>query len=772
MRKKIEHFVNKTAVAGSSVLGWLYQAWQNQAESWRIRRFRREDQLLSFKLLFQIWGNSKGILVVFAALIILLYLCRHVDILHSFVAPEIKEIRSFLGVVITSVAALLGLIFALYAVGFQISTEKYSENVTKYIDGERIGRSFFQLLILSFFIPVAVLFYAQFLNSIPTIALFVIIFLLLSSFLGILLFKDHYLSSLKPKSIFYRLLSEAYACVDAVSDPGSAYYRSWSIARNQQQRLSKLLDLIKALYDDLIRAGNQQDAQHAIVVMGLLLQYYTSRKKFIDKSRAWWFPQKYERVKATNLTLYELKFHFEMRGNGPLHLTSSNFTWVEDQIIHFLASNVDTLDGKKDELLLNCTVEIVQTVIAGSVGKDSYGRNVRIASGAWHNQEFYTFDKLFDVFLKFPEKIDLSSDLLSTSYLNSFFAVLIHITESGSLEQYSKYLKELPSFTEREIFSLNIPTFIKETLVDYRQRIEVEEFVEGKVITPCNWLEKEVQEKIEGEIKRRTEAAIKLGFNRLQKLTNFYVNKKNVEMSFSYSEIEWTLINRLGTAGYGKLAVEISDQILKDTALLLNGEGSDLSRVLELKQRIEYVLFPALLRGEKTLFYNTAKAHTIAHYYSRPQPDKIMALEEWLRVPLIIGSMCFIVSELRRDNEVLEEYVKILESLLWKPEPMVGVLRLVKKQPLGLIAIETTKYANWFSELIREIQDIPKKFVSRGIHIGGEYVADHPSKFISENSGDRGGFFIEDRAANEFVKWLEKKHGLEIAIGGDHEDDE
>lgn len=43
---------------GSSALGWLYQTGKNQAESWRIRQFKREDQLVSFKLLSQVWGNS------------------------------------------------------------------------------------------------------------------------------------------------------------------------------------------------------------------------------------------------------------------------------------------------------------------------------------------------------------------------------------------------------------------------------------------------------------------------------------------------------------------------------------------------------------------------------------------------------------------------------------------------------------------------------------------------------------------------------------------
>src|SRR5262249_9740705 len=66
-----------------------------------------------------------------------------------FSFPDRGFLEVVLGISIGAISALLGLLFALYGVGFQITTEKYSSRVADYVNQEGVGNFFFQLLVFT-----------------------------------------------------------------------------------------------------------------------------------------------------------------------------------------------------------------------------------------------------------------------------------------------------------------------------------------------------------------------------------------------------------------------------------------------------------------------------------------------------------------------------------------------------------------------------------------------------------------------------------------------
>ena len=123
--------------------------------------------------------------------------------------PSIAFIQTFIGISVAAISVVLGLIFALYAVGFQLTTDKYSSEVSDYINNEKVGNFFFKLLIFTDLFLLYVLLEINIINIYPIFAFLISIALISLSLFGILTFKNSYLTGLKPRSLFGRMLNEA-----------------------------------------------------------------------------------------------------------------------------------------------------------------------------------------------------------------------------------------------------------------------------------------------------------------------------------------------------------------------------------------------------------------------------------------------------------------------------------------------------------------------------------------------------------------------------------
>ena len=168
---------------------------------------------------------------------------------NFFILPERDFLELVLEISIGAISAILGLLFALYAVGFQITTEKYSSKVSDYVNQETVGNYFFKLLVFTDLFAIAVLLRVKLLVIPPSLSFIVAMVLVAICLLGIIVFKNHYILTLKPKNLFERLWSETKENIWLASDQTQYSYNSWSIVQRSRMRTQELLSILKALKD-------------------------------------------------------------------------------------------------------------------------------------------------------------------------------------------------------------------------------------------------------------------------------------------------------------------------------------------------------------------------------------------------------------------------------------------------------------------------------------------------------------------------------------------
>lgn len=172
------------------VTGKIYHFYKTRQERLRVFVYRVRDDFANVQILFEIakhTGKLLFLMIIAFAISTSIYFFIYEKISFSLSPDGIKNL--LLGY-FAGVTALLGIIFAFYSVGFQIATSKFSSEVTDYINQEKVGKFFFNLLVLTgvFSLITAV---AQYGVTFPlTIPFFVTTFLVIFSLLGILIFKD------------------------------------------------------------------------------------------------------------------------------------------------------------------------------------------------------------------------------------------------------------------------------------------------------------------------------------------------------------------------------------------------------------------------------------------------------------------------------------------------------------------------------------------------------------------------------------------------------
>ena len=753
-----------------------------QGERWRVGKFQRQEELSDMNILLQIWKYSWKLFFIFLILFFFWFVFDNAAphlvvmvkknntirqwLIKYLFLPDIGSIKMLLGVLASVISAILGIIFALYAVGFRLSTERYSEIVTKFIEDESVVQWFFQLLIFTDIFIIATLFKIQFINQIPYASLILIIFLIFSSLMGILILKNHYLRSIKPESLFSRLFREIKICIDSVSNIKSCFYKSWRVVKSQRNEADKLLRVTESLYEDLARHNNWQDAQYSPLSIGKILQYYLQRKRYIDRSHAWWFPQKYEKVHSDNLSMYTLKINYELQGKGPLHIEKTYYEWFEDEIVRFLRQVNNSLSKNYQPKIVASLIESYKKILVGDISRDNLGRFTKYSPGAFQSQEFEMFNKVFDDFINLFDHLDYLDVSVMTDYLNTFFTITSTINGGFEWDKINRIIERLSILTKKDLITIDIPTLFRKILIDYYERLEVERIVEGKIITPVKWLESEVENELKNQEKVIIEQCIKKSADHLEQIIKICFEKGQKEILLHYLGMQWTWIQQLKQIKYHGLAEEISKRAVRNAGYLLDINDQHLIEKVEIRQQVEYILFPALINGEKSLFINSTRAFLIVHRILMPtniQDEKQLNLYAWIRTSLIIGGMTYIISELNQDDYFIREYAKLLEAA-FKPDQLVNIFKIAVDTPPELIYSETMYFHHWFRQIYSKIEAIPKKFVSSQGALGSKRLSEHPSIFIQKHSESLMFHLLERHSIKEFINYLEKRHQIKRLV--------
>lgn len=175
------------------VIGYIYYRYKRFEESFRIQAFKITKSLSQSSILYEVVYHTRSIII----LLLLVFGGVSLFLLNPelFKQIEAKDVNQILMVYAGGLIALLGIIFALYSVGFQTTTEKFSTDVTDYLNKEKVARYLFNLMTLASLFSLGNLVIQSFYKD-PIFILFVpSTLLVMASLLAVLIFKDDYIKT-------------------------------------------------------------------------------------------------------------------------------------------------------------------------------------------------------------------------------------------------------------------------------------------------------------------------------------------------------------------------------------------------------------------------------------------------------------------------------------------------------------------------------------------------------------------------------------------------
>lgn len=784
--------------------GIIYHHYKTKQEWLRIFIYNLRDDFGSFQILYEIVYHSRK-LIYLLALTTLVSSALYIGTYNGNFSLTLELVKNLLLAYFAGITALMGIIFAFYSVGFQISTSKFSSEVTDYVNQEQVGKFFFKLLVFSGIISLIVLIIQYTVSTVLILPFFIITALIIISILGILIYKDDYITKLKPKSIFQRLHNDNNKAIREVNQfhiPSIRSFsltrnknissfklflptrQSWSIVATQQKNVEKRLSIHFSLFKDLMRENAIEDASYGVIHLGYFLVEYIAIKHYIDIDMGWWFPTYQEIVTSKDISLYAIKANYEAQGIGRMGTTKKSESWLEDEILRILDEIQNNAEYMKNPIIANALIYTYETILAGRFEKTNLGMEKTI-KGIFERQDFELTERVTKQFLALAEK--LPTEGVRGNYINSLGQIKTVLTDGFTLRSFpgkkvqwqpkfksqisSLLSKEKTTVNKEKIIEWDLPKYFYMLLTEYLEMLQAEEYAEGKVITPSGWLVEELDKLAttkENEIVNRFIEMLLDGIFTLWKNTTDSSQKTN------YCLIIFALFNQLISSDEWEFLEKIITKYKRELSLAFASIDTDRFIELEFREPIDFGVFNALVRRNKVIFIFYARLFFLAQLHINHKVDRANA-EELLksaRRPLMLAALAYLVSELDEDFQYVIEVTRLVEPLY----PLVDLATLfetTKEMKVGLgystnfriIWEESNRYRGYYREVINSIADLPEDWISHGggmFAIGSTKTVKHKSPFIRKMASFE--FSDMDECVDGYVEWLQNREQIKKLI--------
>ncbi len=674
-----------------------------------------------------------------------------------FSSISVSDIQTGLTIYVGAVSALLGLIFALYAVGFQLTTDRYSEDVTSFMNEEPVSNYFFGLLIFTDIFSIITLIKLQLVTTPPVLSFLLATLMVILCLLGVVIFKKHYIESMKPVSVFRRIWQQNIRIFSIVTAKSGYKTKSWSIISGSRIRSKKLLNIFGSLYDDLINTKKFDDASYGPLIMGKILREYLDNKRFINNDRGWWAEQRFEVPSGGDMSVEsDMQNAYEIQGRGVYLTSSQDSDWFEKRSLEILKTMRDSASIQKNAMMIARVSEGYKQILAGD--RERKGDNDPIdILGAWQNQEFFAFDQGLTDFLEFVDQAGFGNSSYSANIINDYFAVWITCVEKWDITSAINVAEEFYSGdqlkkSKKFLKNKNIPMESRKILIGYWQMLELEQRLEGKIITPKAVLIEELTVSINEILSKQSKSTLEKFLEHSNKLIDRLVEEKNYEYVGQFIKMQMMVVSRLQYDDQSELADIFAPSISKNCRhLLLIGK----SEMVELKllDQCERGFFVAIMNNEIPLVNAYAKSLILVRQVVITDVTDENEVIKHSRQIMFWGAALYILSELSSDERIIKDYVELLNKLYPNGSLPKMVTLLKDLKPADLIGWEVNRYSRWFLEISKKLK---RELVEEPYHDVGEigystrYI--HESEFIRSLS--EWEYDISDRAIEAFSEWV------------------
>lgn len=624
--------------------------------------------------------------------------------------PSNEIVTSLLSAIISGVAAIIGILLAISLVVLELAANRYPYRMVRFLVEEKVGAYVIDFLIIALLFSMWALFLLQRGTIIPVVSVFVALLLASLSIVFVFVYRNYSLYFFRPQQGFQAVSLETKRSIYTVFEKGRKL--GTSVMSHLQKRVQESIQVMTD-FMEVLSSKNDPDSSYGSITLSSVLSLYITGKRFID-TQSGWFPSVNVPVSDENdMISIELSQPFEELALGERTVPKPNTEWLERQILHSLRTAQVKAVGKDDKLCITFSIYGYKDII-----ENCYG-----------HQEFHILDLALNELRDFAIQI---STIDCPEAMSGFYNIMLLLTEKSiqglDLPKLRDVLGKLSWYSDEEVLSYRLPKIFTEELLSYRRRIETEIIVEEKILTPMQWIEKEIMEKISRIDQELSQKYYSETFKTLSKMFT-KVHSKMVQSEIRNVLVaELLSLRRAIVLNKNELALENIDNVMKH-ALKAYGD-------LKGKRDLRYDVFKELKLG----CLNSLKCREVKSFCKFFDTLVLVSLEELkededrfpqeaLESLMVIASLAFLDAEFHQEKQVFDtvadklckyfdisKLTKLFDTLLTRYDPKL-----------------TLKYHHWFKDIFLKMSGLPMVAKESPPSRIPDVVYDHPSDFIQRS---------------------------------------
>ncbi len=160
------------------------------------------------------------------------------------------------------------------------------------------------------------------------------------------------------------------------------------------------------------------------------------------------------------------------------------------------------------------------------------------------------------------------------------------------------------------------------------------------------------------------------------------------------------------------------------------------------------------------------------HLFVNRRSDDSEGLLKIARRPLMLGGLCYLISELDQDNYYVVAFTQSVEKLYPTAnlsEIYGAAVEVTKKSGFGtsfrITYEEANRYRYYFRKIINTISELPKDYITSGnipFGLSSRETVKHPSRFIRRMA--EFDFSDMDECFDGYVEWLQRREKIRELI--------
>lgn len=702
----------------------IFSAYHKLKEYLKIYRFKFSEELSRHEIFWELIKRRWKSLFALPGLIMI---CCTFDVLFShFLAPVIADqpwykllasyvqfpntqiIISVLGAIISGVATVIGLLLSISLVVLELAANRYPYRMVRFLVEEKVGAYIIDLLVMTLLFSLWTLFFLQRGTTVPYVSILVCLLLTSFSIVFMFVYRNYSLYFFQPYQGFLAVSSEVRKSIHAVFEKEARLGRSVTsyMQKRVRERVFLIQDFINVLMD-----RKDPEATYGLTAISSIVSLYITGKRFIDVQGEW-YPLRDVPVTKEDYVSLQLTQPFEEFALGTRMKKEPDTDWLERQILHVIESAQRKAIKKDYRRCLNAIILGYREIV----------------ENCFEHQEFSILDQVMKQVLEFGVETSLKS---YPEVRSEFYSLILFVVEKSIRGSYLKSLRDVVRkvswLSDEEIISLKLPKMFNEELLSHRRKLETELAIEGRIVTPPDWIENEIMDKVS---QLDVILSRKYYGEALRILSNVH---ENVSPKKRYHEIRNVLVIQLQALrralvlGKKGLTFENIDGVLEQVLKSYKHLAAERNLRLDVFKELKLGCLNSIKEhGEKSLrkFFEALSIVSMQEFSGGEDTFP----EEALEALLVVMSFAFLDSEF-----YTSESFEIVEDPIFKNFDVDKLIDLFEKMTRRYDPSLTLKYHNWFQGILLETSRLPMVGKKREGTRSLDLIYDHPSEFIQRS---------------------------------------